>query len=274
MSMERKDVKYYLEEKDVTQEFFGWSGFIFNLYFLFIPAIPFYKVIKGELAYEEAPIVYSIMNYISCVCWLLYSDMLYSEQITKINFLGLISHIIFISIYFFYELKKLLIDTLINILLLLSLTYAILLTLSTMESDTLYGKICAGVYCLQFLFPIQSIYRVIKQKNYMFIPFFTSLCSFFMSFCWLIYGIMITEFYVVFPHCLNIILALIQITIFFIYRNKYPIFIEQDFASSTLEMDNNINEKKEEEKKKEEKYEEKIPIVKEKPDIIFKKEIN
>ena len=218
---------------DLKQETIGWAAFTFTLYFLLSPAIPFYNVVRGKLNFEDAPGAYVTLNYLNCLCWYLYSDLIYSNQIKIINLLGMLTNGFFVIIYLFFEIKKYIIDTILNTLILTSGTYMIYLSLAiTIEEDTVIGKICAGTHCLLFFFPIQLIYRVFKQKNFMLIPFYSVFASLLMSFFWVIYGIMITEIYIVFPHCINIFFSSLQIILFLNYRKKYPIFKEKDIIST------------------------------------------
>ena len=255
-------------ENDLTQESIGWIAFAFNCYFLLYPAIPFINVLKGKLSFEESPGSYATINYLNCLCWYLYSDLLYSDQIKEINLIGVISNGIFIIIYLSYEIKKYTMDAILNVLILGSGTYFIYLSLTIMiEDDTIIGKICAGTYCLLFYFPIQIVFRVIKQKNFLLIPFCTAWGSVFMSISWILYGIMITEIYVVIPHCLNIIFQTVQIVLFLNYRQKYPL-IDKNFNKAII-IENNEDNKKEESKIKD--VEDNEKNIKERPVKILEK---
>ena len=258
-------------EKNLTQEAIGWTAFALSSYFLLYPTIPFYNLIKGKLNFEDAPGAYVAVNYLNCLCWFLYSDLLYSDQIKVINLIGMVASGIYILIYLYYEIRVYTIDTILNALILGSGTYMIYLSLTVMiEDDTVIGKICSGTHCLLFFFPIQNIYQVIKQKNFMLIPFCTAWGSMFMSICWILYGIMITEIYVVFPHCINIILATVQIIMFLNYRKKYPILEAKEFSPPTIGFENH---KKEDNNKKEE-NEENESVEKEQPVKIVENENN
>ena len=238
---------------DLKQETIGWAAFALTLYFLLSPAIPFYNVIRGKLNFEDAPGAYVTINYLNCLCWYLYSDLIYSDQIKVINLVGMLTNGFFVIIYLFFEIKKYLIDSVLNILILSSGTYMIYLSLAiTIEEDTVIGKICAGTHCLLLFFPIQIIYRVFKQKNFMIIPFYSVFASLLMSFLWIIYGIMITEMYLVFPHCINLFFSSLQIILFLNYRKKYPIFKEKEIISTIgIETIGNEENKNQESKEKE-----------------------
>ena len=262
-------------EKTWTEEILGWTAFAFNSYFILYPTFAFYDVVKGKLNFEDSPYNYAAVNYLNCLCWLLYSDLLYSDQIKVINLIGTTINGIFLLIYLYYEIKKYTIDAILNGLILASGTYMIYLSLTVMiEDDTIIGRICSASYCLLFYFPMELIYRVIKQKNFMLIPFCSAWGSMFMSIFWILYGIIITEIYLVIPHCINVILATVEIILFLNYRKKYPINISNEF-SSTYEFENpETNEIKEEKHKMKDINEESEPTLQEKPVNILEKENN
>lgn len=238
-------------EKNWTEESIGWIAFAFTSYFLLYPAIPFYNVLKGKLYFEHSPGAYATVNYFNCLCWFLYSELLISDQIKVISGIGTVASGVFVLIYLYYEIRKYIFDTIMNALILGSGSYMIYLSLTVMiEDDTIIGKICAVTHCLIFFFPIRLIYRVLHEKNFMLIPFCQAWGSLFMSISWVVYGILITEIYVVIPHCINIVLATAQIILFLNYRRKYPIFNE-NAGNSSIGLENEEN-KNEEQKEKEE----------------------
>ena len=261
----------------LLQDIVGWTAFTFYSYFLLYPILPFLNVIKGKLNYEEAPGTYVTLNYINCYCWYIYGQMIFSEQIKLIYLIGVISSGIFVSIYLYFELKKYVIDTFLNSLILGSGSYMVYLSFTVIiDDDTLIGKICTGTHCLLYFFPIRNIYRVMKQKNFMLISFYRAWGSLFNSILWIIYGILIQENYVVLPHCFNIILEPVQIILFLNYRKKYPIIEDKEDFSPTIDIESseNENKKKEKEPKVNEINNGKEENVKERPVIIVGNETN
>ena len=205
---------------ETVQECFGWAGTCLTVLSFISPIFPFLNVLKGKLNFEDTPGVLVTTCYVNYFCWYIYGDM----------------------IYLAYEVKKYLVDAILNTLILITGTWALYRALTIIiDDDRIVGKICIGTSCLVFLSPIQIIYKVIKEKNYILIPFYNCLFVFFYAICWVVYGILITEFYVVFPNAIAIILSLIEIIIFLNYKRKYPTIGERDF-SSTIGIETNPNE--------------------------------
>ena len=94
---------------------------------------------------------------------------------------------------------------------------------------------------------MQILYRVIKEKNYILIPIYSAWIYLCASIAWVAYGIMITDFYVVCPHVIGIVLSLIQIIVYLNYKRKYPAIGEREFSSTIgIESTGNEDSKKEE----------------------------
>lgn len=210
-----------MDNRELTQESIGWFAFILSLYFFINPALSFYKLIKGKIPLDQTPIYFVTTFFISCLCWYLYSDMLYSTQIRLINLIGIISNGFLILIYLIYELKKFIIDTILNFLIITSGSYLIYITLDNMiENDETVGKICVGVSCLLSYFHIETIIKIINEKNINSIPICKAWYTLSTVCVWGGYGYMISELYVILPQILFGICAFIQITLFAYYKNN------------------------------------------------------
>lgn len=213
-----------------------------TLGFFALTSIPFIKLIKGELTFEETPGFYVGVTYVNSLCWYIYGDFLYSDKIKYIYLIGAISNFILVFIYLFYEIKKYKQDAILNGLIILSGTYMIYIGLAiVIDNVDIIAKICFATYSVLFLFPIHVIYKVIKDKNYAIIPYYTSWATLISSLCWAIYGYGITENYIIYPHSVIIVLYAIQIFIYLNYRKRYPVVIEKKVIS-TIGIENNENE--------------------------------
>lgn len=247
-----------MTSRELTQEIIGWTAVVFSSYYLFIPIIPFLKIIKGKISFEEAPIAQVSLTYLSCLCWYIYSKLLYYSQIRIINLIGLITNGILIIIYLFYEIKKYLYDAVLNALILSSGSYLVYLILdSILESDETIGKICIAVICLLSMFQIKTIFLILGEKNYKTIPIGKAWLSLTTATTWGIYGYMINELYIVFP---QVIFGFFSIVIIFIYahfknNNKYLFFNKDEdkkekIKEEKIKKENNQNEENNELKEK------------------------
>ena len=241
--------------------------------FYFSPIFPFINVLKGKLNYEDTPGILVISIYINSFCWYIYGDTIFSDPIKICNLIGVSISFFLMVIYLAYEIKKYMVDAILNISIIFTGSYAIYKGFTIMiDDDTIIGKICFGTSCLVFFTPIQLIYRVTKEKNYNLIPIYLSCASLLSSCFWIIHGVFIKDLYIVFPNVIGIILAKILIFIFLKYKRKYPGIGERE-SSSTIDIETNENEKEKEKKEEESnKDDEEAPATeKEKPIKIVSK---
>jgi len=234
---------------ETIQESFGWVGAGITVLSFLFPVFPYINVIKGKLDFESTPAVLVTTCYVNYFCWYVYGDMIFSDQIKYSYLIGAIVNTILMLIYLVYEVRKYLVDTILNLLILITGTWALYRALTIIiDDDRIVGKICIGTSFIVFFNPIQTIYKVIKEKNYIIIPIYNNYAIFLSSICWLVYGIFITDFYIVFPNTIGIILSLIEIIIYLNYKKKYPAIGEKDFSSTIgIETTSNDDSNKKEE---------------------------
>ena len=226
------------------EEIFGWVATCLTMCFFISPVIPFINVFKGKMSYEDTPAIIITTGYANCFCWYIYGTMIHSEQVKLCNMIGAISSLILIFIYLIYEIKKYTIDAILNLLIIITGSYAAYNALTIMIDDqSILGKICNCTSIIVFLSPIQLIYRVIKENIYFLIPIYTAYISFIASSCWVLYGISFKNFYIIFPNSFGIILAVVQVIVYFNYKNKFQNF--EDNTSIGIESTGTEEGKKE-----------------------------
>ena len=218
---------------DTIQEVIGWAAAGLTVLYYLAPVEPFLRVLKGRLNFEDTPGVFVTCCYINCFVWYLYGDMVFSDQIKFSNLIASCISLILLIIYLAYELKKYLADSILNALLIITGTFAVYRGLTIIiDDDGIVGKICVGTTIIVFLTPIQILYKVIKEKNYILIPFKSSFIYLFASIAWIAYGILIIDYYLIFAHSVGIILSCIQIIVFLNYKRKFPAIGERSFSST------------------------------------------
>ena len=250
---------------DSIEDVFGWVATCLTMCFYISPVIPFIQVFKGKLSYEDTPGILVTASYVNCFCWYIYGDMVFSTQVKICNCIGAISSLCLICIYLAYEVRKYTLDAILSALIVLTGSYAVYRGLTIVgDDDAVVGKICNVTSIIVFLSPIQILYRVFREKNnYFLIPIYTAWVSLFSTGCWVTYGILISDIYIQIPNIIGIILAIIQICTYIVFKRKYPTIGERDRDTSTIDIDNTVDEKKETNNIKDD--EENQTDVKEKP---------
>ena len=224
------------------QEFFGWLATVLTIISFIFPIFPYLNVIRGKLNFEDTPAVYVITSYINYFCWYVYGDMIYSDQLKYCFLIGSIINCILMVIYLAYEVRKYLIDAILNTIILITGTWALYRALIIIiDDDRIVGKICIGTCFIVYLSPIQIIYKVFKDKNFLLIPIYNCWLIFAYSISWVVYGVYITDIYVIVSFSVAIFLSLIEILIYLAYKRKYPTIGEREF-SSTIGIESSTND--------------------------------
>ena len=230
-----------------VEEIFGWVATSLTMCFFISPVIPFINVFRGKMNYEDTPVIIITTSYVNCFCWYIYGNMIKSNQVKLCNMIGAISSCILILIYLIYEIRKFVLDAILNALIIITGSYAGYNALTFLIDDqSILGKICNCTSIIVFLYPIQLIYRVVREKNYFLIPIYTAYVSFVASSCWVIYGISFKNLYIVFPNTFGIVLAIMQIIVYFNYKNKFQNFGDKDNSTIGIESSGTEDGKKDE----------------------------
>ena len=229
--------------KDTIQETCGWIAAVVNLYFFITPIKPFINLLKGKITFEETPGIFTTICYINCVCFYTYGELTFSDQMRLSYIIGSAIFLILIMIYLYYEIRKYIFDSILNFLILATGTYSVYVGLTViLDDDQIAAKFCNATSLAYFFFPIQTIYKVITYKNYKIIAVKYNWIHVFTSFNWTVYGALILENLLVYPHVINIILCLIQLYIYYSYKKKYPSIEEKDNNNDTIGIESNSNE--------------------------------
>ena len=224
------------------QHFFGWSATYLTALFYISLITPFFKIFKGQMKYQDAPIFVTYVSYVNCILWFIYGSLIFSSQIRICNLIGGISTFILIFIYLSYQIRKYIIDSILNAIIVIYGTYILYnyLTIIITDKASMIGNFCIIAKFFVFISPIQLIYRVIKEKNYILIPIYASFVSFLSGLCWVIYGFYINDLHVVFPNFVGIILGITQFYVYFYYKMKYSP-INYKISISEEEHQENVN---------------------------------
>ena len=230
------------------EDLVGWTGCFLTTCF-YIPQLgPFIQVLKKKLYFEDAPGFFISSCYANCFIWMIYGDMIFSDQLRITNIIACLICLIAIFIYLFYEIKKYTLDSILNFLILFMASWAVYKYLTiVLDDDRLVGKLCICTSIVIYLYFSYIIYRVIKEKNYLLIHLYQIIIYFVSCLVWLLYGIIAKDLYVVFPYAMGAVFSLLLIVIHLNFRKKYPGLEEKDLITSIgIESTGKEDNKKEE----------------------------
>lgn len=225
---------------DTVEDVIGWIGTVFTVLYHMPYFKPFFRIYIGKSSFEDTPALFISILYVNCFLWYIYgSEMVFSEQVKYGYFFSWGICLLSIVIYLFNELKKYFIDTILNALILVTGTWGSYRYLVYILDETVVvGIMCIITTFLIFLYSINTIYKVIKQKNFYLIKIYQTLLNLFACICWVGYGILYKDFFLIFIDSFGIIISVIQIVIYFNYKKKYPSI---GYSSTTI-IDTSLNE--------------------------------
>ena len=201
---------------------FGYIGICLSSCFYCSLAFPFLKVLSCKLNFEYTPIALINTIYVDSICWYIYADKILSDQLKLCQIIGACSSLILIFIYLIFELKKYLVDSILNCLILILGTLVLHKGLTIVIEDTqMVGKICFATKLITFFTPFFQTVRVIKEKNYKLISI--NITMIYMAACigWVLFGKATNDLYIMCPNGIGVILCLIQFLIYLNYKKNY-----------------------------------------------------
>ena len=151
-------------ELETIQDSFGWAGAVLSILSFISPIFPYLNVLRGKLNFEDTPAVLVTTCYVNYCCWYIYGDMIFSDQIKYGYLIGAGINLILMIVYLAYEIRKYLVDTILNTLILITGTWALYRALTIIiDDDRICGRICIGTSCLVFFSPIQMFLSVVSR---------------------------------------------------------------------------------------------------------------
>ena len=201
---------------------FGYIATCLSACFYCSLALPFFNVLRCKLNYEYTPIALINTIYVDSVAWYIYGEKSLCDQIKLCHTIGCCCTLVLIVIYLIFELKKYLVDSILNSLILILGTLVLHKGLTIVVEDSqMVGKICIGTKLITFFVPIVLCCRVIKEKNYKLIAINSTLT--YMASCigWCLFGKAANDLNLMIPNGIGIILGLIQFVVYLNFKKKY-----------------------------------------------------
>lgn len=205
-----------------SQFLFGWTGTAFMLIFYLSPITSFFSICRGKIKYDDFPIMHTSLCLLNCLCWAIYSDLIKSIQISICSKIGFCISGFFILVYLIFEAKDYKLDSFLNLIIVALGSYTIqqALTLIFFE-QRIVGKVAIITNCILFLLHISSLFKTCCTKKYNIISICSACFLLIGSICWTIFAFTIKEYYVLIPKSFGIALAIIEIIVWKIYKEKY-----------------------------------------------------
>ncbi|XP_076960920.1 bidirectional sugar transporter SWEET9-like [Bidens hawaiensis] len=222
---------------------FGLLGNIISFMVFLAPIPTFYKVYKKKSTegFQSAPYV---MGLFSAMLWIYYAFLKTNAVLLiTINSVGCFIETAYICFFLFYAPKKARMESLKLIVLLIVVGFGmiILLTQLLASGDTrgvIVGWICLVFSLCVFIAPLGVVRQVVKTKDVEYMPILLSVALTVSAVMWFFYGLLLHDFNIAIPNVLGFIFGIIQMILYFLYKNKKPFIDEKitNFEKKNKEM--------------------------------------
>jgi solute carrier family 50 protein (sugar transporter) len=209
-----------MSDGDLVGDIFGWVGTVIAIYFYVAPAVPFIKVLKGELSYKDSPGILLICSFMNCILWADYGLVNNKFLVYFANGIGGTITLIWITIYLFFLAKKNVgLACLFNLGLIAGVTGLLLLFFYVIDV-VITGYVAMVFNILMYAAPGEKIFKVVTTKDYKLIPIFSTVGGFLCSLCWFMYGFISEDINLIIPNGLGLFFAILQIIAYLFYYCK------------------------------------------------------
>ena len=189
--------------------------------------VPFIKVFKKKLHYENTPGILVTTWYINSFMWYVYSNILEHDLMKLCYLISGIICLFLMTVYLIYELKDYLVDAILNALIIITGSWALYKMLVEIIQEEQYIKqICASTYTLVILTSLVSLFRANIHKNRLYIPIVSSFALIPGCLSWLLYTCVNQDKYILIPNILGLLFSLIEVHTYYSLKKKYGEVLE------------------------------------------------
>lgn len=215
----------------LTLFFLPFLGNFFSFMVFLAPIPTFYKVYKKKSTegFQSAPYV---MGLFSSMIWIYYA-MLKGNilLIITINSVGCFIETLYICFFLFYTPKKARMESMKLIVLLIVVAFGLIVVLTQFLAKGATRGVIVGWICLVFALsvfvaPLGVLRKVIKTKSVECMPILLSVALTLNAVMWFFYGLFLGDLNISIPSVIGFTFAIIQIILYFVYKNNKPITIE------------------------------------------------
>ncbi|KAI1724820.1 sugar efflux transporter for intercellular exchange domain-containing protein [Ditylenchus destructor] len=201
---------------------------------LFLCGIQICSRIRQRGTTEGTTVAPFLVTSISCICWFGYGVIKNDQAVMLVNSVGLLIQ----SIYLVYYYSKTRLRARLNKLITLEFVTCIFtywFVNSDVESkEGILGVICMLLNIASIGSPLLDVGQVIRTKSTESLPFMLCAGNMAVSIQWLLYGILVDDFYMKVPNSVAVVISIMQLSLFVIYPATYKTLVVSKDSDSLL----------------------------------------
>ncbi|XP_076897453.1 bidirectional sugar transporter SWEET9-like [Bidens hawaiensis] len=225
---------------------FGLLGNVVSFMVFLAPIPTFYKVYKKKSTEDFQSTPY-VVGLFSAMLWIYYAFLKTNVMLLiTINSFGCFIETLYICFFLFYAPRKARMESLKLIILLIVVGFGLIVVLTQFLASGVTRGVIVGWICLVFslcvfVAPLGVVRQVIRTISVEYMPILLSAALTLSAVMWFFYGLLLGDFNIAIPNVLGFTFGIIQIILYFVYKNKTPVMDEK---ISTCEAKNSEMEKK------------------------------
>ena len=240
-----------LDEEEIIQLISACFNFLFSLSYIFSVI----KFFRHKFTYDSFPIISLFFCFINDLIWTQYSDIIYHESM---KFLFQCSYIIscgVIIIYTLAELRSDIIDSILNILILITSAWAVKkLLVDILKEEEKFKTTCCYSVIILYLSCLEWTFRAHTEKNTNILNLISALALLCFAICWVYFGFKYEDKYFLFSNLFGVFTCIIYILVWNKLKKKYGYVVPVKVKAKKEEKKDNKEikeENKENQKEKE-----------------------
>ncbi|XP_017972712.1 PREDICTED: bidirectional sugar transporter N3 [Theobroma cacao] len=211
------------------------SGILGNIlsFMVYLAPLPTFLRVYRKKSTEGFQSIPYVVALVSAVLWIYYATLKSNAfLLMTINSFGCFVETIYTVVFIIYAPKKARILTM-KLLLLFNFGGLLLILLLTHFFSKGPSRIhIVGWFCVVssagvFAAPLSIMRLVVRTKSVEFMPFALSFFLTLSAIMWLIYGVLLKDFYISLPNIIGVVLGMIQMVLFVVYKKYKNIENEQ-----------------------------------------------
>ncbi|XP_061953651.1 bidirectional sugar transporter SWEET12-like [Populus nigra] len=221
---------------------FGLLGNFVSFVVFLAPIPTFLRICRKKTTegFQSLPYVVALF---SAMIWLYYASLKSDALLLiTINSVGCFIEMIYIALYVAYAPKQARIATLRMLILFNFGGFCAILLLSHFfvkgsNRVKVLGWVCVIVSVSVFAAPLSIMRIVIRTKSVEFMPFTLSFFLTLSAITWLVYGVLLKDFYIAIPNIVGFIFGVLQMVLYVIYKNfKTAVPMESQLPQHSIDI--------------------------------------
>jgi len=188
-----------------------------TLFFCGIPIL--IEIVRRKSTHEISAFPF-LMGFLGGSFWLRYGFMRADLTMISVNVVGVVLMFIYLICYTCYTENKASIITKITIVVGIICSMLVLVEIYGIQIVDPLGFVCMTFNILNFGAPLAGVSVVFKKKCCDALPLPLCTANLLVSAQWCLYGIMVTDKYIIIPNGAGVVLALLQISLFFVFPRQ------------------------------------------------------